>query len=192
MKTVVALLGGLLVSLAVLSSGASRAEDQPGVALGDPVEYLRALDAQLYLELTHAVETSAAPAYLVPLGAMQKQRGAWSPKSSERLSGEVTRFTWRVLQGFDSADVGKDLELLLAGDSRAELLFSCDARACGSSVEWANSIFHERILYGRGELQHYRVYRFADDSEEYRMLLYSSTRSADRQYFRAEVLRLEQ
>ena len=80
--------------------------------------------------------------------------------------------------------------------------FACEARACGSSVQWANRIFGERLLYGTEVSQRYRAFRLrtpADDGEgtpigseegvaEARLLIYASARSSDRQYLRVELL----
>jgi Domain of unknown function (DUF4892) len=122
--------------------------------------------------------------YEVGLGAMQKIRGAWRFKHSERLTGTLTRFTWQITDGFTSNEVLQEIESQL--DSSA-LLFSCDGRSCGQGVQWANRVFGERVLYGRDDLQRYRVYG-AENGEKNRVILFSSARTADRQYLHAELL----
>jgi hypothetical protein len=167
------------------------AQDLPVDFEVSPLGYLQALDSLTYLESKEGLETRRESAYLIPLGAMQKLRGAWHPESSERFAGEVAGFTWRMLQGFESEAVLTGLEASLGADDRAELLFSCDARACGNSSIWANTIFEERLLYGRAESQRYRAYSFKDGDNEYRLLMYASARSSDRQYFHAEVVSID-
>lgn len=152
--------------------------------------------AQLLLELDsfpHATQVSHSVAdivdYEIGLGAMRKVRGAWSFKESERRSGELTRYTWQIVDGFTSNEVLDELE---AGLGDSQLLFSCEGRSCGQGVQWANRVFRERVLYGRDDLQRYRVYGPGEQDEaDYRVLLFSSSRTADRQYLHAEVLFIE-
>jgi hypothetical protein len=86
------------------------------------------------------------------------------------------------------AELGRSLDK----DPRAELIFQCEARACGSSVQWANRIFNERLLYGTEESQRYRVYAVIAGDVSYRLLIYGSARSSDRQYLHAELLELRE
>lgn len=127
--------------------------------------------------------------YEVGLGSMRKVGGAWTFKDSERFSGILTRYTWQVIDGFTSLEVLYDLEASIQAETGGELLFSCDGRACGPGVQWANRVFHQRVLYGREDLQRYRVYSMGDDPFEL-LLLYSGARTADRQYLHAELLQV--
>ena len=159
----------------------------PGKALAEtPAELLMELDA-----FPHAVrinyEQRTVVDYEIGLGAMQKVRGSWRLKHSERQSGQLTRYTWQIVDGFTSNEVLADIEARLQS---AELLFFCDGRSCGQGVQWANRVFQERLLYGRDDLQRYRAYDPVGDGA-YRLLLFSSARTADRQYLHAEVLTLE-
>lgn len=167
-----------IVLAVILSCTAAR-------TLSSPPQLLEELDA-----FPHAVQVSHSVTevvdYEIGLGAMRKVRGAWSFKESERQSGELTRYTWQIVDGFTSNEVLQQLETGLAN---SRLLFSCDGRSCGQGVQWANRVFQERLLYGRDDLQRYRVYGPAEAKEGgYRVLLFSSSRTADRQYLRAEYL----
>ncbi len=71
----------------------------------------------------------------------------------------------------------------------AELLFSCEGRSCGQGVQWANRVFHQPVLYGREELQQYRVYSVGKEARSI-LVIYAAARTADRQYLHAEVLTL--
>ncbi len=133
-------------------------------------------------------ESLGAGVYSVPLGAMKKLKGSWRPEESERLRGEKRRFTYRIEEGFSSEEVVTDLEAYLQDDAGIELLYSCDARACGNGSQWASRVFEERLLYGRAESQRYRVWRIASKDRDYRALVYASARSADRQYLRLEIV----
>ena len=127
--------------------------------------------------------------YEIGLGAMQKSRGVWKFKNSERLSGVLRRHTWQIVDGFTSLEVLAELVTELEAIAGSELLFSCDGRSCGQGVQWANRVFGERILYGREELQRYRVYSL-NAPTPYRVILYSSARTADRQYLHMESLQV--
>ncbi|MEL7046853.1 MAG: DUF4892 domain-containing protein, partial [Pseudomonadota bacterium] len=128
--------------------------------------------------------------YLVPLGAVQKVRGVWAPRESERVSGERLAQTWQLDAGFTAAEVVDELEAQLGADPSAELLFACGGVSCGSSVQWANRIFRERLLYGTQASQLYRAYALERDESTYRVLIYGSARSADRQFVHVEFLSL--
>lgn len=138
----------------------------------------------------HAVIVSQSDAqvvdYEVGLGAMQKVRGTWRFKTSERQTGRLIRYTWQITDGFTSNEVLASIE---AQVTEAQLLFACEGRSCGQGVQWANRVFGERVLYGRDDLQRYRVYR-PTQGDEFRLVLFSSARTADRQYLHAELLEI--
>jgi hypothetical protein len=175
----------LLATTVVLGSSGAGAQDATA-----PVNYLRALDDYPHLQSLDPMAEKKVRDYLIPLGAIEKIRGVWSPRESERHSGILRRFNWRVVDGYRSEELEAELAGLLDKDPRAELIFSCEARACGSSVQWANRIFNERLLYGTEESQRYRVYAVTVGETQYRMLIYASARSSDRQYLHAELLEL--
>ena len=82
----------------------------------------------------------------------------------------------------------------------------------GSSVQWANRIFGERLLYGTEKSQEYRVFEISGDANadvpavqtldqdqaesgstsadpgKTTILLYASARTNERQYLRLEIL----
>lgn len=158
-------------------------------AMADPEQLLRELDA-----FPHATQVNYSVTevedYAIGLGAIRKVRGSWGFKESERLSGQLTRYTWQIVDGFTSNEVLEDLEAGLGGDS--ELMFACEGRSCGQGVQWANRVFRERVLYGRDDLQRYRVYGPGEgQASSYRVLLFSSSRTADRHYLHAEFLAIE-
>ena len=124
--------------------------------------------------------------YEIGLGAMQKISGTWQFKHSERLSGRLTSYTWQIIDGFTSQEVMADLVDRAEQLDDSTLLFSCDGRACGRGVEWANRVFHQPVLYGREDLQRYRVFSIGKDQRNV-LIIYASARTADRQYLHAEV-----
>lgn len=125
----------------------------------------------------------------IGLGAIQKVRGEWRFKHSERHSGTLVSYTWQILDDFTSAQVMKDLLDSVAKEEGASLLFACQGRACGQGVQWANRVFHERVLYGREDSQRYQVYGLQGD-ETWRLVAYSAQRTEDRQYLHVELLRI--
>ncbi|WP_238946834.1 DUF4892 domain-containing protein [Seongchinamella unica] len=151
-----------------------------------PTAILSALDAY-----PHAVridrEEREVIDHEIGLGALEKVRGSWRFKESERQTGQLLRYTWQIVDGFSSQEVLQEVEARLDG---AQLLFSCDGRSCGRGVQWANRVFGQRMLYGRDEQQSYRVFDPLGDGS-YRLLLFSSARTPDRQYLHAELLTLE-
>ena len=155
-----------------------------GICLASPGKDL----AERIDEYPHiaAVESSSGTVvdHEVGLGALQKIRGIWRFKDSERMSGELFRSTWQVIDGFSSAEVLAGMEAEIAEIDGAELLFSCGGRSCGSGSQWANRVFGQRILYGRDDLQQYRVYGLGQE----RWIIYASARTADRQYLHLDVL----
>jgi hypothetical protein len=127
----------------------------------------------------------------IGLGAMQKVRGEWRFKKSERLSGTLVSYTWQIIDGYTSAQAMKELLGSVAEKDNASLLFTCKGRACGSGAQWANRVFRERVLYGREDLQRYGVYA-VQDVASYRLVAYSAARSEDRQYLRVDLLLITQ
>lgn len=117
-----------------------------------------------FLESIASEDSASVKNHLVPLGAMQKTRGVWAPRNSERFNGELRGVTWKILDGFQSLELIAELDASLAQNPNTMLKFACDARACGSSSQWANRIFGERLLYGTESSQRYRIYTITVES----------------------------
>lgn len=168
------------IFVAFFSSAAVRADSLDIAAL------MQQLDEYPH---TKKVEFSEAQVidHEVGLGAIQKIRGEWSFKDSERLSGTLLRYTWLIGNGFSSEEVMAQLLDSVADIEGANQLFACDGRGCGRAVQWANRVFNERVLFGREDLQRYRVYALPGEPEA-RLLAYSAERTADRQYLHVEWL----
>ena len=123
----------------------------------------------------------------VGLGALQKVRGSWRFKDSERITGRLQRFTWQVTDGFSSAELFEDLSAKLTELAGSELLFTCEGRACGHGAQWANRVFREKILYGRDDLQRYSVFGLSTPAQS-RIVIYASSRTSDRHYLHADLI----
>jgi len=172
----------MLVSLLLLVAGAAVAAVTPEALLRQLNDYPHAQ------QVAHSEEEVRD--HEIGLGAMQKVSGAWRFKNSERQSGLLSRHTWQIVDGFTSIEVMDKLVVTLQEQAGTTLLFACEARACGQGAQWANRVFHQRLLYGREDLQRYRVYALQADDAEYRLVLYSSARTADRQYLHVDLLRI--
>ncbi|MCB1842779.1 MAG: DUF4892 domain-containing protein [Halioglobus sp.] len=125
----------------------------------------------------------------IGLGAIQKFSGAWQFEKSERVSGHLSRYTWQITDGFSSNEVMNEFIGKLLQIEGSKKLFSCDGRSCGHAAQWANKVFNQRILYGRQDLQRYRVFSISGDPE-YRLVVYSGSRTSDRHYLHIDLLRL--
>ena len=159
----------------------------PRVAAEAPEELLARFNAYPHAVIVSQSDTEVVD-YEIGLGAMQKVRGAWRFKTSERHTGRLIRYTWQITDGFASNEVLAAIETEVA---KAELVFACEGRSCGQGVQWANRVFGERVLYGRDDLQRYRVYG-PTQGEGFRLVMFSSARTADRQYLHAELLAIEE
>jgi hypothetical protein len=189
---------GLLLAILVFFGGPKEGAAQGSVtpvvdagttAVESPEELLERFNAYPHAEMVDSSSTSVVD-YEIGLGAVQKIRGDWRLKHSERRSGQLQTYTWQIIDGFTSAEVARELSDVIEQDEQNELMFTCEGRACGPGVQWANRIFHQRLLYGVESQQQYRVYAL-NRSPRYRLMIYNSARSTDRQYMHVELLRIE-
>jgi len=174
------------ILLAIASTLHLLASATVSAAASAPEVLLRQLDESPHLRQI-AFSSEEVLDHEVGLGAVQKVRGEWRFKHSERLSGTLISYTWQVGNGFRSAEVMGQLLESLAKIEGASELFGCDGRACGRAVQWANGVFNERVLYGREDFQRYSVFAFTGEQQA-RLIAYSAERTADRQYLHVELL----
>ncbi|CAA0088649.1 Uncharacterised protein [Halioglobus japonicus] len=167
--------------LACLFSSAVVSAESPDVGA-----LLQQVDAYPHTEQVEFSERDVID-YEVGLGAIQKIRGEWHFKKSERLNGTLLSYTWLIGNGFSAAEVMDQLLDNVGHIKGSSELFACEGRACGRAVQWANRVFNQRVLFGREDLQRYRVYSLQDEPEA-RLLAYSAERTADRQYLHVEWL----
>jgi hypothetical protein len=149
-----------------------------------------AADAPQFEPWVHATEYSrkgpTTVDYLLGLGALQKIGGRWQHKHSEALGGELTSVTWQLKEGFTAEEAFAWYAQQLPGD--AQLLFECGGRSCGSSAQWANRVFDERVLYGHDERQHYAAWRLSKDDVSWVLVLYAVDRANRRHFLRMDLL----
>lgn len=121
--------------------------------------------------------------YRLITGGLEKVNGIITPEAEQRLSGELVQLTYRIPANHSA----EEAYLFLANqiiNNGADELFSCQGRACGSSNQWANTIFKYSRLYGVDNSQWYGVFQ----SKGLYFTLYTVQRGNKRVYLRLEVL----
>jgi hypothetical protein len=162
------------------------------VRAATPLELLQELDDYPHAQVISNSDEQVID-YELGLGSIKKVRGVWRFKDSERKTGHLQTYTWQIVDGFSSEEVMQSLQASLEQQENASILFACDGRSCGQGAQWANRVFHQRVLYGREDLQRYRIYSLqGSEGTEYRLVIYSAARTADRQYLHVELLQIDQ
>ena len=128
----------------------------------------------------HAETTGAVVDYELGLGALQKVKGRWRWKHSERIRGTLTRRTWHMDEGYTAEEAYQWYALQL--EATAELLFQCQGRDCGSSAQWASRKFQQRVLYGHDQRQLYSAWRLHQQGVVCTVVLYAVDRGDRRHY----------
>lgn len=169
-----------VVLLFVFSLGAT--------ARAEPANWLQTLDDYPHASAIEKGER-AVNDLEIGTGALQKIRGVWRFKSSIRRTGLLQRMTWQVVDGFSASEVFDTVRARIEEESGLNPVFHCDGRSCGPSVQWANRVFQQRLLYGRDDTQQYAVYEAAaDQAAPWVLVMYAAGRTADRQYFHIDLL----
>ena len=141
--------------------------------------------AELTLESTQSVQD-----YEVGLEALQKRLGEWGFRESLRVSGELERKTYAIIDGFDAREILNDRVLIASQQSDVTTLFQCAGRDCGRAVQWANLVFGYRLLYGQENEQRYWIGAQLREESSRIFLGYSAFRTASRQYLHLEKITL--
>lgn len=124
----------------------------------------------------------------VALGILQRNSGVAEPEEVRRVTGDLTKVLYEISPEFSGADVYDFFRTQLVEKSFDEL-FTCKGRSCGSSNDWANDIFKNRILYGPAQNQYYMAYqKFSDDNLSPYVSVYIITRGNRRLYAYLEVV----
>ncbi|WP_415891872.1 DUF4892 domain-containing protein [Neptuniibacter sp. PT8_73] len=121
--------------------------------------------------------------YRFVLGGLEKIDGVIAPEKEERLSGKLYQLTYRIPQNHSSEEVFSFFSTQLQEQGATEQ-FNCQGRACGSSNQWANTIFKYSRLYGLDTTQ--RVATFKNNQRYF--ALYSVQRGNKKVYLRLDVL----
>ena len=160
----------------------------PAPATATPQALVMALD-----KYPHAVQKDTnkleVADHEIGLGPIQKFGGAWQFEVSERVSGYLSRYTWQIIDGFSAIEVMQEFVAELQKIPGSKELFSCEGRSCGHPAQWANRVFNQRVLYGRQEMQRYRVYAI-EGEPAYRLAIYAGSRTSDRHYLHIDLLEM--
>lgn len=137
--------------LVCVSSAAFAADDLVGSADDSVLERFRGSWIVNY-------KTAALTDYSLPLGSVEQVNGVERLEREERITGRLTRISYRIPQGNTTRKIFGFYKTQLEMQ-KAEVLFSCQGRECGSSNYWANDVFDFSKLYGVERSQYYLAAR---------------------------------
>ncbi|MFK7864080.1 MAG: DUF4892 domain-containing protein [Pseudohongiellaceae bacterium] len=124
----------------------------------------------------------------VALGILQRESGVARPEQARIVNGSLSKTLYEIPREYSEAAVFEFFNSQFV-EREYEPLFSCSGRSCGSSNDWANDIFGNRLLYGPVQNQFYGVYQEnADDSSSPYISVYVIKRGNRRLYSYIEVV----
>ena len=137
------------------------------------------------LSSSHALLIGQVNSYVsdreIGLDALQKRLGHWGFENSIRVSANLQEATYQIVDGYSAAESLQQHVQNFTTEYGVTTLFQCEGRDCGRSVQWANRVFEERLLYGQDNDQTYWVGKTdSDDPAVY--VAYSAYRTESRQY----------
>lgn len=132
-------------------------------------------------------ESLANVVYQVPLGTLQRNGGRAAPEKSLRVNGALNKLLYEVAPSFSGRDVQVFLKQQFA-QAGLEALFACEGRSCGSSNDWANDVFSNRVLYGPAQNQFFMAYVDRSSKSANFVVSYIITRGNGRLYSYIELL----
>ena len=128
--------------------------------------------------------------HFIGLGSLKKSNAAFVPEYSTRLSGTLTRVTYRGPDGHSSRELYEHIKTQVKPYLR-ELLFECEGRSCGSSNHWANRMFNIASLYGPERYQYYQVAKLDIEGKDIIAIFYAIRRGNKRIYLHMDILEVE-
>lgn len=112
----------------------------------------------------------------IPLAKIYRSGRGWEPEKVEVVEGTAVQTLYKIGRNVPMDSVEKFYqEAIQKSLTNAEMLFSCESRACGSSNAWANNFFNDYLLYGSDSSQSLWVLR--DQSMQY-WVVYLNRRGA--------------
>lgn len=128
--------------------------------------------------------------YALPLGSWRRVSGDWRIDRSERLTGTLGRFTYRLPEGRSPGAAHRHWLTALQPLS-PKILFSCRGRACGPSNQWANAVFDNRELYGLDGKQWFDAIEVEHEGRRLALAIYTVERGNRRIYTHLDQLVLD-
>lgn len=120
--------------------------------------------------------------HLLATGRIQNKGGEAFPESWLSLpSGTLSQTLYRIRSTRDTDEILEHY-LIQLQQSGSEILFQCSSRECGSSNDWANSVFKVSTLYGVDREQHYIAGRRDLNGQTDYISLYITERGTGRIY----------
>ena len=169
-----------LFFLLLLASNLAMAADTPGS------QDLQALPRFPHAEIV-TYNTSADAERTYPQSSIRRISNQLRIEQPVDVAGQLTALTYQLPFGRSSAEAFTAARKALLA-SGAEPLFWCEGRDCGSSSQWANSIFDNSRLYGPDDQQAYLLVRLAAPQQNSLIALYGITRGNRRAYLHVEQL----
>jgi hypothetical protein len=130
--------------------------------------------------------------YTLALSSYKKIAGNWLIDRSQRLKGQLYKFTVELPVGH-SLQNGFDFYVDQLNTHSIRELFYCSARDCGTSNSWANNHFKVQQLYGLDQYQQYAAYEvMSSNGKPVYVSLYAVRRGNKRVYLQVETLSVYQ
>lgn len=129
--------------------------------------------------------------YVLALSSYKKVAGDWLLDRSQRLKGQLDRYTLELPENH-TAQNGFDFYLDQLRSQNSRELFYCKARDCGTSNSWANNHFKVLQLYGLDQYQQYAAFEVIPTSDKpVYVVLYVVQRGNRRVYLQVETLAVD-
>ncbi len=120
--------------------------------------------------------------HLFATGRIQNKGGEAFPESWLSLpSGTLSQTMYRVRSTRDTDEILEHYQSQFQQPG-SEILFQCSSRECGSSNDWANSVFKVSTLYGEDREQHYIAGRSDQNGQTDYASVYVTERGTGRIY----------
>ncbi len=124
---------------------------------------------------------------IYPLGSIRRISGNLRYERQVDSLGRMRSVTYELPPEHSSGQAFNTARDTLQ-EQGAELLYWCEARECGGSSLWANSVFGNAKLLGADDQQAYLLLRLAEPKQNTLVALYSITRGNRRAYLHVEQL----
>jgi len=125
--------------------------------------------------------------YRLATGSVRKVNNQWQAEAEKRVSGDISRFTYRIPDGYSVDDVlnyfVEQLDTI-----NAEYLYRCNGMACGSSHRWTNTILGIKRLNGPDKQQRYIAGTLLSNGKQYFFALYIIERGNRRVFSQIDIV----